>query len=162
MQIGELEEKVRNMLMLKFGRLVDLEKLENVTVNRTVEELKEKLRQQESKSAAEIAKWNVSKICSTRIELKLPFALAVSSLVHIVFSLNYPSIALLFGELRGNVAYFKTIERPVTVLTQEGTFCMDMVQDMLQRQSHALYVGEDIASLKSVLVGLQRVILQLS
>lgn len=48
------------MLMLKFGRLVDLEKLENVTVNRTVEELKEKLRQQESKSAAEIAKWNVS------------------------------------------------------------------------------------------------------
>ena len=49
------------MLMLKFGRLVDLEKLENVTVNRTVEELKEKLRQQESKSAAEIAKWNVRK-----------------------------------------------------------------------------------------------------
>ena len=48
------------MLMLKFGRLVDLEKLETVTVNRTVEELKEKLRQQESKSAAEIAKWNVS------------------------------------------------------------------------------------------------------
>lgn len=48
------------MLMLKFGRLVDLEKLETVTVNRTVEELKEKLRQQESKSAAEIARWNVS------------------------------------------------------------------------------------------------------
>lgn len=48
------------MLMLKFGRLVDLEKLETVTVNRTLEELKEKLRQQESKSAAEIAKWNVS------------------------------------------------------------------------------------------------------
>ena len=46
--------------MLKFGRLVDLEKLETVTVNRTVEELKEKLRQQESKSATEIAKWNVS------------------------------------------------------------------------------------------------------
>lgn len=39
---------------------MDLEKLETVTVNRTVEELKEKLRQQESKSAAEIAKWNVS------------------------------------------------------------------------------------------------------
>ena len=50
------------MLMLKFGRLVDLEKLETVTVNRTVEELKEKLRQQESKSAAETAKWNVSSL----------------------------------------------------------------------------------------------------
>ena len=71
-QIGELEEKVRNMLMLKFGRLVDLEKLETVTVNRTVEELKEKLRQQESKSAAEIAKWNVSNTL-TRIELILVF-----------------------------------------------------------------------------------------
>lgn len=73
LQIGELEEKVRNMLMLKFGRLVDLEKLETVTVNRTVEELKEKLRQQESKSAAEITKWNVSETL-TRIELKLVFA----------------------------------------------------------------------------------------
>ncbi|XP_068733143.1 cilia- and flagella-associated protein 44-like isoform X1 [Montipora capricornis] len=62
-RISELEEKVRNMLMLKFGRLVDLEKLETVTVNRTLEELKEKLRQQESKSAAEIAKWD-SKIVS--------------------------------------------------------------------------------------------------
>lgn len=71
-QIGELEEKVRNMLMLKFGRLVDLEKLETVTVNRTVEELKEKLRQQESKSAAEIAKWNVSNTV-TRIESILVF-----------------------------------------------------------------------------------------
>lgn len=73
LQIGELEEKVRNMLMLKFGRLVDLEKLETVTVNRTVEELKEKLRQQESKSAAEITKWNVSNTLK-RIELTLVFA----------------------------------------------------------------------------------------
>lgn len=59
-QIGELEEKVQNMMMLKFGRLVDLEKLEKVTVSRTVEELKEKLRQQEIKSARDIAKWDVS------------------------------------------------------------------------------------------------------
>ena len=69
LQIGELEEKVRNMLMLKFGRLVDLEKLETVTVNRTIEELKEKLRQQESKSAAEIAKWNVSKTSLSMMNL---------------------------------------------------------------------------------------------
>jgi len=69
LQIGDLEEKVRNMLMLKFGRLVDLEKLETVTVNRTVEELKEKLRQQESKSAAEIAKWNVSNTSLSKTNL---------------------------------------------------------------------------------------------
>ncbi|XP_048588414.1 cilia- and flagella-associated protein 44-like isoform X2 [Nematostella vectensis] len=57
-RIDELEEKVRNMMMLKFGRLVDLEKLETVTVNRTVEELKEKLRQAESESARDVAKWD--------------------------------------------------------------------------------------------------------
>ena len=68
------------MLMLKFGRLVDLEKLETVTVNRTVEELKEKLRQQESKSAAEIAKWNVSNTSlsiTKRIEICLCFGLKI-------------------------------------------------------------------------------------
>jgi hypothetical protein len=64
LQISELEEKVKNMQMLKFGRLVDLERLENVTVNRTAEELKERLRQQELQNANELAKWevNVNKI----------------------------------------------------------------------------------------------------
>ncbi|XP_028405556.1 cilia- and flagella-associated protein 44-like [Dendronephthya gigantea] len=56
-EISELEEKVKNMQMLKFGRLVDLERLENVTVNRTAEELKERLRQQELQNANELAKW---------------------------------------------------------------------------------------------------------
>lgn len=59
-KIDELDEKVKNMMMLKFGRLVDLEKLETVSVNRTVEELKEKLRQQEVKAAKDVAKWDVS------------------------------------------------------------------------------------------------------
>ena len=60
LQISELEEKVKNMQMLKFGRLVDLERLENVTVNRTAEELKERLRQQELQNANELAKWEVN------------------------------------------------------------------------------------------------------
>jgi hypothetical protein len=47
------------MQMLKFGRLVDLERLENVTVNRTAEELKERLRQQELQNTNELAKWEV-------------------------------------------------------------------------------------------------------
>ena len=59
LQISELEEKVKNMQMLKFGRLVDLERLENVTVNRTAEELKERLRQQELQNANELGKWEV-------------------------------------------------------------------------------------------------------
>jgi hypothetical protein len=59
------------MMMLKFGRLVDLEKLENVTVNRTVEELKEKLRQEEVTAARDVAKWDVS--ATTCIYLSMPF-----------------------------------------------------------------------------------------
>lgn len=46
--------------MLKFGRLVDLEKLETVSVNRVAEELKEKLREQEANNLKEIREWDVS------------------------------------------------------------------------------------------------------
>lgn len=60
MQIYELEEKVKSMQMLKFGRLVDFERLENVSVNRSAEELKERLRHQESQNARELTKWDVS------------------------------------------------------------------------------------------------------
>ncbi len=45
--------------MLKFGRLVDLEKLETVSVNKLAEEIKEQLRTQEFASAKEIASWEV-------------------------------------------------------------------------------------------------------
>lgn len=47
------------MQLLKFGRLVDLEKLETVSVNRAAEELKEQLRSQEFSNAKEIAAWEV-------------------------------------------------------------------------------------------------------
>ena len=33
-KIGELEQKCKDMMMMKFGRMIDLEKLEGVTVNR--------------------------------------------------------------------------------------------------------------------------------
>ncbi|XP_078590601.1 cilia- and flagella-associated protein 44-like isoform X5 [Branchiostoma floridae x Branchiostoma japonicum] len=55
--IAELEEKCHTMMMLKFGRVVDLERLESLRVNRNIEELKEKLRANELKSAANLAKW---------------------------------------------------------------------------------------------------------
>ena len=45
--------------MLKFGRLVDLEKLETVSVNRVAEELKEKLRKQEAGNLREMKHWDV-------------------------------------------------------------------------------------------------------
>lgn len=146
LQIGELEEKVRNMLMLKFGRLVDLEKLETVTVNRTVEELKEKLRQQESKSAAEITKWNVSNTLK-RIELTLVFAsiwgfisaklfkfimspsCSIFTILHVFLFVCFIITIWRFLRHRG-MAPFKTMECSLKVLTHEGTCCRDMVQDM--------------------------------
>ncbi|XP_064651335.1 cilia- and flagella-associated protein 44-like isoform X2 [Lineus longissimus] len=56
-RIGEMEEQCNQMMLLKFGRIVDLEKLETVTVNRQLEELKEKLRQSETECAAEMVLW---------------------------------------------------------------------------------------------------------
>ncbi|XP_030833850.1 cilia- and flagella-associated protein 44 isoform X2 [Strongylocentrotus purpuratus] len=56
-RINELEEKSNEMMRLKFGRIVDLDKMETVGVNRNVEELKEKLRINEGGNAQEIQKW---------------------------------------------------------------------------------------------------------
>ena len=53
------------MQLLKFGRLVNLEKLENVSVNKVAEELKEQLRSQELESAKEIAASEVRCSCIT-------------------------------------------------------------------------------------------------
>ena len=59
-KISEMEDSCNKMMMQKFGRVVDLEKLEQVTVNRNIEELKEKLRQNEVKCSSEMMKWQVS------------------------------------------------------------------------------------------------------
>lgn len=49
-----LEEKCREMMMLKFGRVVDLEQLENVTVNKLAEELQRKIKQEEKTAIKEL------------------------------------------------------------------------------------------------------------
>ena len=58
-QIKQMQEQCDKMMMQKFGRIVDLEILETVTVNRQLEELKEKLRLLELQCARETAKWDV-------------------------------------------------------------------------------------------------------
>ena len=58
-RVSELSDKVNEMMELKFGQLVDLDKLEVMTVNRAAEELKEKLRQLERKNARQLADWQV-------------------------------------------------------------------------------------------------------
>ena len=60
LRITEMEDQCQKMMLQKFGRVVDLEKLEQVTVNRQIEELKDKLRQHEMMCADDISKWDVS------------------------------------------------------------------------------------------------------
>ena len=72
-QVATLEEKCREMMMLKFGRVVDLEQLENVTVNKLAEELQRKIKQQEKSANKELTQIKVSHpinsniICSVNV-----------------------------------------------------------------------------------------------
>lgn len=59
-RITIMEEQCNKMMVQKFGRVVDLEKLETVTVNRQIEELKEKLRLSEIQCSNELQLWDVS------------------------------------------------------------------------------------------------------
>lgn len=56
----EWEEKVHQSMMLKFGRVVDLDHLGCVASNRTTEELRAKLQQQETQQARELVALQVS------------------------------------------------------------------------------------------------------
>lgn len=54
-----MDAQCNEEMILKFGRLVDLEALEQVTVNRQVEELKEKLRVTEIECSTDLKRWEV-------------------------------------------------------------------------------------------------------
>ena len=56
----EGEERVQQAMRLKFGRVVDLDRLEGVATNRTVEELRAKLRTQEAQHTKQLADLQVS------------------------------------------------------------------------------------------------------
>ncbi|XP_060551905.1 LOW QUALITY PROTEIN: cilia- and flagella-associated protein 44-like [Ruditapes philippinarum] len=57
-KMTEMETDCEEMMVSKFGCVVDIEKLETVTVNRNIEELKEKLRMTEIQCAEEVTEWN--------------------------------------------------------------------------------------------------------
>ena len=59
-KIDTLETECKEMMVSKFGCVVDIEKLETVTVNRSIEELKEKLRMTEIQCSEEVEEWSVS------------------------------------------------------------------------------------------------------
>ncbi|ORY52261.1 WD40 repeat-like protein, partial [Neocallimastix californiae] len=57
-RIVELEKKAYDVQMLKFGQIIDLEKLERMGVNKNAEDLKEKLNKKENKYSIELNNWD--------------------------------------------------------------------------------------------------------
>lgn len=49
-QVAELNAKADDMMMLKFGRIVNLDALEGLTTNKLIGELEQKIREQERQS----------------------------------------------------------------------------------------------------------------
>ncbi|XP_077335811.1 cilia- and flagella-associated protein 44 isoform X3 [Lithobates pipiens] len=64
-KIEGLEEKCCQQMMMKFGRLVDLEALQTLSVNTTLEELKMKSSQRQKEMDQEIAEWE-AKLMETK------------------------------------------------------------------------------------------------
>ncbi|XP_053313360.1 cilia- and flagella-associated protein 44 [Spea bombifrons] len=67
-QIRKLQEKCRQQMMMKFGRLVDLESLQTLSVNVNLEELKIKSLETGQKMDKEVAEWE-AKVMEKKREL---------------------------------------------------------------------------------------------
>ncbi|MCO5589218.1 hypothetical protein L7F22_043184 [Adiantum nelumboides] len=59
-KIEDLEQRVTDVQMLKFGQTIDLEVLDTMSAKKDNEELKLQIRTQEAQNAAAVAKWNRS------------------------------------------------------------------------------------------------------
>ncbi|XP_051006513.1 cilia- and flagella-associated protein 44, partial [Acomys russatus] len=68
--IHRMEETVRDLMISKFGRVIDLEALQTLSVNTTLEELKIKKLRKELSNAKEIRMWE-EKIAQVRWELMM-------------------------------------------------------------------------------------------
>ena len=58
--VGKLDELCNKMMNDKFGKLVDLERLELIAVNQQIEELKQKLAENEFEHEKVMQEWLVS------------------------------------------------------------------------------------------------------
>lgn len=57
--LSEMEETVRDLMISKFGRVIDLAALQTLSVNTTLEELRIKKLRKELTNAREIKQWEV-------------------------------------------------------------------------------------------------------
>nr|XP_056714145.1 cilia- and flagella-associated protein 44 [Euleptes europaea] len=70
LRIENLEENCNQLMMMKFGRVVDLEALQTLSVNTNLEELKVKMMEKEQLYATELKKWDAN-ICELRQQLMM-------------------------------------------------------------------------------------------
>jgi hypothetical protein len=64
---AELDQRLYEVQMLKFGRIIDLEKLEKLGVNKTADELREKLVKEEYRNARELEAFEVPLLVDVRV-----------------------------------------------------------------------------------------------
>ncbi|KAI8930034.1 hypothetical protein BC831DRAFT_164480 [Entophlyctis helioformis] len=57
-KLQELSDRARDVQMLKFGQIIDLEKLERLGVNKTADELREKLQREDNRRLKELHEWD--------------------------------------------------------------------------------------------------------
>ncbi|KAJ3417018.1 Cilia- and flagella-associated protein 44 [Chytridiales sp. JEL 0842] len=67
-KLTELESRATDVQMLKFGQIIDLEKLERMGINRGADELREKLQKEDNRRQKELEQWD-SKINSLKEDL---------------------------------------------------------------------------------------------
>jgi len=58
-RITKLKDECEKLMISKFGRIVDLEELDTVTVNQQLEEVKDRLSVAETERAADLRLWDV-------------------------------------------------------------------------------------------------------
>ena len=68
-RLNELEARCRDVQMLKFGQVVDLERIESVGVNKGAEELRTRIRKLEASHEAVIVHWH-DKLKQAKMNLK--------------------------------------------------------------------------------------------
>ena len=59
-KILELEARATDVQMLKFGQMIDLEKLERMGINRNADEIREKIQKEDNRRIKELQQWEVS------------------------------------------------------------------------------------------------------
>ena len=72
-KLRELDARLRDVQMLKFGQVIDLERIESVGVNKPAEELRERIKKIEATQQQALQTWH-GKLRGTKLDIR-PYVL---------------------------------------------------------------------------------------